>query len=63
MRMLVNFMQRKNLAVDDVSLLPPGGGYLLVEMGAWNAGEARADGREAGAGLAKLAGQTGGAYL
>src|SRR5580692_294247 len=38
--LLVNFMQRKNLAVDDVSLLPPGGGYLLVELGAWNAGEA-----------------------
>ena len=38
--MLVNFMRRKNLAVDDVALLPPGGGYLLVELGAWNAGEA-----------------------
>ena len=38
--LLVNFMQRKNLAVDDVSLLPPGGGYLLVELGAWNDGEA-----------------------
>ncbi len=38
--LLVNFMQRKNLAVDDVALLPPGGGYLLVELGAWNPGEA-----------------------
>jgi FAD/FMN-containing dehydrogenase/Fe-S oxidoreductase len=39
--MLVNFMQRKHLAVDDVSLLPPGGGFLLVEMGAWSAEEAQ----------------------
>ncbi len=40
-RMLVDFMQRKHLAVDDVSLLPPGGGFLLVEMGAWSEEEAR----------------------
>ena len=40
--MLVDFMQRKHLAVDDVALLPPGGGFLLVEMGAWNADEAQA---------------------
>jgi FAD/FMN-containing dehydrogenase/Fe-S oxidoreductase len=40
--MLVDFMRRKHLAEDDVKLLPPGGGYLLVEMGAWDAGEARA---------------------
>jgi Fe-S oxidoreductase/FAD/FMN-containing dehydrogenase len=40
--MLVDFMQRKHLAEDDVKLLPPGGGYLLVEMGAWDAEEARA---------------------
>ena len=40
--MLVDFMQRKHLAVDDVGLLPPGGGYLLVEMGAWQAEEAQA---------------------
>jgi FAD/FMN-containing dehydrogenase/Fe-S oxidoreductase len=39
--MLVDFMRRKQLAVDDVRLLPPGGGFLLVEMGAWNAGEAQ----------------------
>jgi FAD/FMN-containing dehydrogenase/Fe-S oxidoreductase len=37
--LLVDFMLRKNLAVD-VKLLPPGGGFLLVEMGAWNAEEA-----------------------
>jgi len=35
-------MRRKNLAMDDVSLLPPGGGFLLVEMGAWDAAEAHA---------------------
>jgi FAD/FMN-containing dehydrogenase/Fe-S oxidoreductase len=40
--MLVNFMRRKNLAVEDVSLLPEGGGFLLVEMGAWDATEAQA---------------------
>ena len=40
--MLVDFMQRKHLAVDDVALLPPGGGFLLVEMGAWSADEAQA---------------------
>lgn len=40
--MLVDFMRRKRLAVDDVTLLPPGVGFLLVEMGAWDAAEARA---------------------
>ena len=40
--MLVDFMRRKRLAVDDVALLPPGGGFLLVEMGAWDATEAQA---------------------
>ena len=40
--MLVDFMRRKRLAVDDVALLPPGGGFLLVEMGAWEADEAQA---------------------
>jgi FAD/FMN-containing dehydrogenase/Fe-S oxidoreductase len=39
--LLVDFMLRKNLAVNDVKLLPPGGGFLLVEMGAWNADEAQ----------------------
>jgi FAD/FMN-containing dehydrogenase/Fe-S oxidoreductase len=38
--LLLDFMRRKNLAVDDVALLPPGGGFLLVEMGAWAAEEA-----------------------
>jgi FAD/FMN-containing dehydrogenase/Fe-S oxidoreductase len=39
--LLVEFMRRKNLAVDDVALLPPGGGFLLVEMGAWSGDEAK----------------------
>ena len=39
--MLVGFMRRKNLAVEDVALLPPGGGFLLVEMGAWSTEEAQ----------------------
>jgi len=39
---IVDFMQRKKLAVDDVALLPPGRGFLLVEMGAWDAAEAQA---------------------
>jgi hypothetical protein len=39
--LLVDFMRRKNLAIDDVALLPPGDGFLLVEMGAWNQEEAQ----------------------
>ena len=39
--LLVEFMRRKKLAVDDVALLPPGGGFLLVEMGAWSREEAQ----------------------
>ena len=39
--LLVDFMQRKKLSVDDVALLPPGRGFLLVEMGAWDAAEAQ----------------------
>jgi FAD/FMN-containing dehydrogenase/Fe-S oxidoreductase len=38
--LLVDFMLKKNLAVHDVKLLPPGGGFLLVEMGAWDPSEA-----------------------
>ncbi len=40
--LLVDFMQRKKLSVDDVALLPSGRGFLLVEMGAWDAAEAQA---------------------
>jgi FAD/FMN-containing dehydrogenase/Fe-S oxidoreductase len=38
--MIVEFMQRKRLALDDVALIPPGRGFLLVEMGAWTPAEA-----------------------
>ena len=41
-RLLLEFMRRKRLALNDVALLPPGGGFLLVEMGAWDAAEAQA---------------------
>jgi FAD/FMN-containing dehydrogenase/Fe-S oxidoreductase len=40
--MLVDFMLRKKLAVEDVVLLPPGKGHLLVELGAWSAKDADA---------------------
>jgi FAD/FMN-containing dehydrogenase/Fe-S oxidoreductase len=39
--LLLSFMQRKNLAVENLSLLPKGGGFLLVEMGAWTPEEAQ----------------------
>lgn len=40
--MLVDFMRRKGLALRDLDKLPQGVGFLLVEMGAWSAEEARA---------------------
>ncbi|WP_158820877.1 FAD-binding and (Fe-S)-binding domain-containing protein [Granulicella sp. S156] len=40
--LLVEFMQRKNLATEEVRLLPEGKGYLLVELGADSAEEADA---------------------
>ena len=40
--MLVDFMRRKGLALEDLDQLPPGVGFLLVEMGAWSAEEAHA---------------------
>ena len=40
--MLVDFMRRKGLALEGLDHLPPGVGFLLVEMGAWSAEEARA---------------------
>jgi FAD/FMN-containing dehydrogenase/Fe-S oxidoreductase len=43
--LLVDFMLRKRLAVEDVELLGPGGGFLLVEMGAWDAAEAESKAR------------------
>ncbi len=38
--MLVSFMRKKGINVGDMELLPQAGGFLLVEMGAWTAGEA-----------------------
>jgi FAD/FMN-containing dehydrogenase/Fe-S oxidoreductase len=40
--LLLDYMRKKRLAVEDVALLPPGGGFLLVEMGAWDPVEAQA---------------------
>ena len=38
---LVTCMKKKKLALENVALLPEGGGFLLVEMGAWDAAEAQ----------------------
>jgi len=51
--LMVEFMLRKNLAVNDVKLLPPGGGFLLVEMGAWTAEEAQSKAEAMAAAAAK----------
>ena len=40
--MLVGFNRKKGMNVNEVALLPPGGGFLLVEMGAWDLAEAQA---------------------
>jgi FAD/FMN-containing dehydrogenase/Fe-S oxidoreductase len=40
--LLVDFMRRKGLALRDLDKLPPGVGFLLVEMGAWSVEEAHA---------------------
>jgi FAD/FMN-containing dehydrogenase/Fe-S oxidoreductase len=40
--MLLDFMRRKNLAVDDMQLLPEGGAFLLTEFGAETDEEAEA---------------------
>ncbi len=38
--LLVEFMRRKGLALKDLDRLPPGSGFLLVEIGSWSAEEA-----------------------
>jgi FAD/FMN-containing dehydrogenase/Fe-S oxidoreductase len=38
---LVQFMRRKGLALKELDQLPPGVGFLLVEVGAWTAEEAQ----------------------
>jgi FAD/FMN-containing dehydrogenase/Fe-S oxidoreductase len=40
--LLVEFMRRKGLALKELDQLPPGVGFLLVEMGAWSTEEANA---------------------
>ena len=40
--LLVDFMRRKGLALRELDQLPPGVGFLLVEMGAWSREEAQA---------------------
>ena len=40
--LLVQFMRRKGLALRELDQLPPGVGFLLVEMGAWTGEEAQA---------------------
>ena len=40
--LLVQFMRRKGIALTELDQLPPGVGFLLVEMGAWSAEEAQA---------------------
>ena len=40
--LLVDFMRRKGLALRDLDRLPEGVSFLLVEVGAWSQGEARA---------------------
>ena len=44
--LLVDFMRRKGLALKELDKLPAGVGFLLVEMGAWTAEEARAKAEE-----------------
>ncbi len=40
--LLIDFMRRKGLALSELDQLPPGVGFLLVEMGAWSLEEAQA---------------------
>jgi FAD/FMN-containing dehydrogenase/Fe-S oxidoreductase len=40
--LLVEFMRRKGIALKELDELPPGVGFLLVEMGAWSEEEAHA---------------------
>ena len=39
---MVRAMRKKGLHINDVALLPPGGGFLLVEIGDWDAATAQA---------------------
>jgi len=53
--LLLDFMRRKQLALDDVQLLPEGGGFLLVEFGAESSEEAEAKARSFLAASARFA--------
>ena len=53
--MLVEFMRRKGLALRELDQLPPGVGFLLVEMGAWSRRRSPRQGRILRARLAFLA--------
>ncbi len=44
--LLVQFMRRKGLALKELDELPPGVGFLLVELGAWSEEEVRAKAEE-----------------
>jgi FAD/FMN-containing dehydrogenase/Fe-S oxidoreductase len=44
--LLVEFTRRKNLNLEGLALLPPGGGWLLAEFGAATAAEAESQARE-----------------
>ncbi|HZU09164.1 MAG TPA: FAD-binding and (Fe-S)-binding domain-containing protein [Pseudacidobacterium sp.] len=44
--MLVDFMRRKRLALDDIALLPEGRGHLLVEFGGWSPEDVEAQVRQ-----------------
>jgi FAD/FMN-containing dehydrogenase/Fe-S oxidoreductase len=45
-KLLVDFLRRKQLLLDDIALLPAGGGFLLVEFGADTAQDALAQAEE-----------------
>jgi Fe-S oxidoreductase len=58
--MLLDFMQRKHLADEEVKLLPPGGAFLLAEFGAESDAEAEAKARDLIAIAARLPGSPAG---
>jgi len=45
-QLLVDFMRRKGMGLRDLAQLPAGRSFLLVELGAWTAEEARAQAEE-----------------
>ena len=63
-QLLVDFMRRKGLALRRLQQLPQGGGFLLVEMGAWTAEEAQIKAETLARACQSLASQAAGrAYL